>query len=128
MDTGKGAGSALLHKMKGMVGAGGSGVPTLPIVELKTKLRTYVLAPATIIMPLPMSTSASLGRAASGKPLYLFGWPFPVPPLDPTDDEEDVAMAVSEGRVDMDAFAKWRDVLATAVAAEKATKQYPVSE
>jgi len=34
---------------------------------------------------------------------------------------------VAQGAVDSDAFSQWRDVMATAVAAEKATRVFPVS-
>ena len=75
-----------------------------------------------------MTTSMALGPSATGKPLYLFGWPFPVPPLDGEDDEAEVNAATAEGRYSTDAFAQWRDVMATAVTAEKATRVFPVSE
>jgi hypothetical protein len=35
---------------------------------------------------------------------------------------------VAQGTINSDAFAQWRDVMATAVAAEKATRVFPVSE
>ena len=42
--------------------------------------------------------------------------------------QEAVAAAVAQGTINSDAFAQWRDVMATAVAAEKATRVFPVSE
>jgi hypothetical protein len=40
--------------------------------------------------------------------------------------QAEVAEAFAEGKTPADAFAQWRDVLATAVAAEKVTRQFPV--
>jgi len=103
---------------------------TRGVVELVTARevgRVYNLAPATIQMPAPMTSAAALANAAGSKPLYLFGWPFPVPAIDEVEDEKDVAEAFAEGRLPEDNFAQWRDVLATAVAAEKATHTYPVA-
>ena len=42
--------------------------------------------------------------------------------------QESVSAAVAQGTINSDAFAQWRDVMATAVAAEKATRVFPVSE
>jgi hypothetical protein len=115
--------------MKGMFGGSSASSATAhPIVELVTAGRTYVLAPARIQMPPPMTTSMAVGPAACGRPLYLFGWPFPVPSLDDMDEDnaETVAQGIQEGRVNSEAFSQWRDVMATAVASEKATRVFPV--
>ena len=103
---------------------------TRNVVELVTARevgRVFNLAPATIQMPAPMTSAAALANTAGSKPLYLFGWPFPVPSIDGVEDEADVAQAFSEGKLPDENFAQWRDVLATAVAAEKATHTYPVA-
>ena len=129
LDQNKSTTNTLMTKLKGLVGSAPppEGFPR-PVLELVTSGRVFVLSPATIIMPPPMTTSMSLGPSATGKPLYLFGWPFPVPPLDEEDDEKEVNDLVAEGKYSTDAFAQWRDVMATAVAAEKATRVFPVSE
>jgi hypothetical protein len=74
-----------------------------------------------------MTAAAALANAAGSKPLYLFGWPFPVPAIDGVDEEADVASDFANDKLPEDNFAQWRDVLATAVAAEKATHTYPVT-
>lgn len=124
LDGAKGGGGGFMSKL---FSRGGSSAVTRPVVELVTPGRTYNLAPATIHMPAPMTTSAALANAAGSKPLYLFGWPFPVPAMDGGDDEAEVASGFLENKLPADAFTQWRDVLATAVAAEKATRTYPVT-
>lgn len=127
LDGSKSAASALVGRMKGMFGSTTVSGSMHPVVELVTAGRTFVLAPARIQMPPPMTTSMALGPNSCGRPLYLFGWPFPVPSLDAEEGEaEEVSSGIVEGRVNSDAFAQWRDVLATAVASEKATKAFPV--
>ena len=110
------------------------GAPPVPlsrhVVELVTSRevgRVYNLAPATIAMPPPMTAAAALANAAGSKPLYLFGWPFPVPAIDGIEEEADVAADFAADRLPAENFDQWRDVLATAVAAEKATHTYPVT-
>ena len=174
LDTNKSSATAMMNRLKGLVGAAPptEGSPR-PVIELVTSTRTYVLAPASIVMPQPMTTSMAISGELVHKPLYLFGWPFPVPPMDEENDEVRararararnacvlasapppascacapsahalcspscacsslppqgrVSEAVAQGAVDSDAFAQWRDVMATAVAAEKATRVFPVS-
>lgn len=71
---------------------------TLTVVLCRISGRVFVLAPATIVMPPPMTMAMALGPAATGKPLYLFGWPFPVPALDAEDDEQEVATGACRSR------------------------------
>lgn len=128
--------------MSKLFSKGGAGSnPTRSVVELVTPGRIYTLAPASINMPAPMTTSAALAASSStgSKPLYLFGWPFPVPPMPaPGSEGDDSEASVAASFLDSsgpggksvvaeEAFAQWRDVLATAVAAEKATRTYPVN-
>jgi hypothetical protein len=122
---GGGGGGGFMSKLFSRGGASSSVMRN--VVELVTPGRVYHLAPATIHMPAPMTTSAALANSAGSKPLYLFGWPFPVPAMDGGDDEAEVAAAFLEDRLPEDSFVQWRDVLATAVAAEKATRVYPVT-
>ena len=93
LDNNKSTTNTLMSRLKGLVGNAPppDGFPR-PVLELVTSGRVFVLSPATIIMPPPMTTSMSLGPSATGKPLYLFGWPFPVPPLDEEDDEVGVVV------------------------------------
>lgn len=125
LDGAKGSGGGGF--MSKLFSRGGGSASARNVVELVTPGRIYNLAPATIAMPSPMTTSAALANAAGSKPLYLFGWPFPVPAMDGGDDEAEVAGAFVEGKLPEDSFTQWRDVLATAVAAEKATRTYPVT-
>jgi hypothetical protein len=85
---GSGGGGGLLGKLGRAFSSSSaaSAAPTRPVVELTTRGRTYVLCPQTIAMPPPMTTAAAVA-ASYAKPLYLFGWPFPVPSIDATDDE-----------------------------------------
>jgi hypothetical protein len=78
-----------------------------PVIELVTTTRTYVLCPASLDSPPPVSAAAAPGPSLYGKPLYLFGWPFPVPHLDGAvmsspdregDDEHAVAISQSEAQ------------------------------
>jgi hypothetical protein len=118
--------NALISRFKSLLGSKPvENATARPVVELVTAGRTYVLAPATVVLPPPL-TAAQATSISSGKPLYLFGWPFPVPPLDPVDDEAEVAGQAGEGKFSTEAHATWRETLATAVAAEKATRVFPV--
>lgn len=93
--------------------------------------RVYTLAPVSGVIPAPMTTAMALGPApGGGKPLYLFGWPFPVPASDerPDEDEATVLAGVTAGRIERDHVAAWNEVCETAQASEKATKAFPVSE
>jgi len=77
-----------MNRLKGLVGAAPppEGSPR-PVIELVTSGRTFVLAAASILMPKPMTTSMAISGEVLHKPLYLFGWPFPVPPMDEQKDE-----------------------------------------
>jgi hypothetical protein len=88
LDTNKSAATAMKNRFLGLVGAAPppEGSPR-PVIELVTSTRTYVLAPASIVMPQPMTTSMAISGELVHKPLYLFGWPFPVPPMDDDNDE-----------------------------------------
>jgi hypothetical protein len=83
IDQSQSAMSGLMNKMKSMFR---SHDPTeqavRPVIELATAARTYVLCPASIDMPAPVSMAAASVPSIYGKPLFLFGWPFPVPPLE----------------------------------------------
>lgn len=56
-----------------------------------------------------MTTAMALGPAPGGKPLYLFGWPFPVPAAEERADEDESAVlaAVASGRVEREQVAAW---------------------
>jgi hypothetical protein len=76
-----------------------------------------------------MTTAMALGPAPGGKPLYLFGWPFPVPTAEVRPDEEEAAVmrGVTAGTVLSGHVAAWTEVCTTAQASEKATKAFPVT-
>ena len=88
LDNNKSPASAMMSRFKGLMGVAPppEGTPR-PVIELVTSNRTFVLAAASIVMPQPMTTSMAVNATVPQKPLYLFGWPFPVPPMDDEDDE-----------------------------------------
>jgi hypothetical protein len=99
MDNNKSPASAMINRFKGLVGVAppAEGTPR-PVIELVTSSRTFVLSAATIVMPQPMTTSMAVGADVITKPLYLFGWPFPVPPMD--DEADEVRGAVAAAAVE----------------------------
>ncbi len=116
--------SGLVHKLRGFMG-NNSGVQkvTRPVVELVTSNRTYALCPCSGEAPPVVNMAAATGPSIYGKPLYLFGWPFPVPALegavmssgDGEDaDEDEVALAGS----DAEAAEAAQALLATSTAAQ----------
>ena len=107
LDASRSAIAGLMHKMRGMMGSSTLDKVTRPVVELVTTTRTYVLCPASIESPPPVPAAAATGPSLYGKPLYLFGWPFPVPHLEGAvmshpdnggDDEHAVAVSQSEAQ------------------------------
>jgi hypothetical protein len=109
-DGSRSAVSGLVHKMRGFMGAFSSAPKEepkalKPVLELVTSNRVYTLCPCTGESPGPVPMAAAAGPSIYGKPLYLFGWPFPVPQLegavmssgDAEDGEEDeAALAMSD--------------------------------
>ena len=51
-----------------------------------------------------------------------------MPALDGDIEEDEVTADTAKGKYSLQVFQHWRDVLATAVAAEKATRLFPVCE
>ena len=106
LDQSQGTMGGLMSKMKSMFGSHApSEQATRPVLELITQARTFVLCPATADFPPPVTMAAASGPSVYGKPLYLFGWPFPVPPLEGAvmvsphgdgDDEHAVAASMEE--------------------------------
>lgn len=78
-------GGGIMSSMKKMFGGGaapaGAAATPRSVIELVMAGRTYVLCPASIGIPAVILTS-QVATMCKAKPLYLFGWPFPVPPLD----------------------------------------------
>ena len=107
LDSSRSAIGGLMNKMRGMMGSSTLDRVTRPVIELVTTTRTYVLCPASIEVPPPVPAAAATGPSLYGKPLYLFGWPFPVPHLEGAvmslpdsggDDEHAVAVSQSEAQ------------------------------
>ena len=83
LDAARSSYGGLMNKMKSMFGSHGpEDVIKRPVLELVTAARTYLLCPASAEFPPPVSMAAASGPSLYGKPLYLFGWPFPVPHLE----------------------------------------------
>lgn len=83
LDATRSSMTGLMHKLRNMMGAVQVEAQAgRPVLELVTSVRTYTLCPAWVECPAPVSTAAAAGPSLYGKPLYLFGWPFPVPHLD----------------------------------------------
>lgn len=103
-DGSRNAVNGLMHKLRGMMGKSTLDRVARPVLELVTSNRVYTLCPATVDMPAPMNVASAVGPSMYGKPLYLFGWPFPVPPLegavvspsDVSDDEDVEALKASD--------------------------------
>lgn len=101
--------NGIVNKLKGfmsaMGGTGSNGGTARPVLELVTSSRVYTLCPCTGESPGSVSMlAATSGPSVYGKPLYLFGWPFPVPELEGAvmssgedgDEEDDRALAESD--------------------------------
>jgi hypothetical protein len=103
-DGSRNAVAGFMHKLRGLVGKASLDRTTRPVLELVTSNRVFTLCPAAVDLPGPMTMAAATGPSVYGKPLYLFGWPFPVPPLegavmssgDEQDDPDDAAVAASD--------------------------------
>ena len=73
-----------------------------------TATRTFVLCPASVDVPPPVGTAAASAPSIYGKPLYLFGWPFPVPHLEgavmssPDEDAPEDEHALEASRAEAD--------------------------
>lgn len=74
--------SSLVQKLRGFMGTSSIQRTTKPVVELVTSNRVFALCPCTGEAPPAVNMAAATGPSVYGKPLYLFGWPFPVPHLD----------------------------------------------
>ena len=74
--------SSLMSKMRGLMGASNANQVQRPVLELVTQSRTYTLCPAYVELPAAVTQQAAAMPSIYGKPLYLFGWPFPVPHLE----------------------------------------------
>ena len=82
VDSSRNPMASLLHKMRGMMGGSAQDSASRPVIELVTQTRTYTLCPAYVELPQPVTAAAASAPSIYGKPLYLFGWPFPVPHLE----------------------------------------------
>ena len=82
VDSSRNPMASLLHKMRGLMGASTLDSASRPVIELVTQTRTYTLCPAYVELPQPVTAAAASAPSIYGKPLYLFGWPFPVPHLE----------------------------------------------
>lgn len=155
----------LANKFKSLLSSS-SNAPTYDVLELVTSNRIYTLCPGTGACPPFVSNAAAVGISKYGRPLYLFGWPFPVPDLegavttkaaqmaasgnpppgyvDGTDASEDDEVALEMSNKEAlqvandllnntspettaTALNLWKECLKGVVAAEKATRSFPVT-
>jgi hypothetical protein len=108
VDASRSSVTGLMHKMRNMFGSSTLEQVHRPVLEIVTNLRTFILCPATGDCPPPVSTAVATRPSLYGKPLYLFGWPFPVPFLDGAvmgaseedvpDDEHSLAISTNEAQ------------------------------
>ena len=153
-DASRSKSAAAMNKMFSLMGMGSSRTPTSiepkPVLELVTSTRTYTLCPCSSECPSPISMAASVGVSFYGKPLYLFGWPFPIPHLNgaviPTEDDVDEsspelreaieesdkeASATARAMLDGDEsngsiFSTWQARIREVVQQEKVSRVFPV--
>jgi hypothetical protein len=116
LDSSRSAAGGLFSKLKSMTGSlmGGSAPASSslrPVIELVTVGRTYVLCPASVDVPPPVNTATASAPSIYGKPLYLFGWAFPVPHLEGAvmssvdEDGQEDEHALEQSRAESDAAA-----------------------
>jgi hypothetical protein len=153
-DASRSKSAAAMNKMFSLMGMGSSRTPTSsepkPVLELVTSTRTYTLCPCSAECPAPISMAASVGVSFYGKPLYLFGWPFPIPHLNgaviPSEDDSDEtsaelreaieesdkeASASARAMLDGDEsngsiFSTWQARIREVVQQEKVSRVFPV--
>jgi hypothetical protein len=83
LDSSRSAAGGFFSKIKSLVGGNETASHALrPVIELVTASRVYVLCPASVDVPPPVNTVTASAPSIYGKPLYLFGWAFPVPHLE----------------------------------------------
>jgi hypothetical protein len=82
VDVSRSSVKGLFTKLRSMMGPSSDAQVSRPVIELVTTQRTYLLCPASVEVPPAVSIAAAAGPSLYGKPLYLCGWPFPVPHLD----------------------------------------------
>ena len=108
VDASRSTVTGILNKMRTLMGSPAVSGILRPVIELVTATRTYVLCPASVDVPPPVGTAAASAPSIYGKPLYLFGWPFPVPHLEgavmssPDEDAPEDEHALEASRAEAD--------------------------